>query len=147
MEINYLPLKKESEEILEKLSNTTDSQELAKLGRRQAELLPLVNKIEIAEHEKLVAENQSWLRWLSLNSRPCNPNWMSCWNIYGSPCCRGIRMTTKILLWKSGPGPGVTKRDCLPASCSACIPNMPKGSNTKPSSWPPAAPRSAATKK
>src|SRR3990167_4931781 len=64
MEINYLPLKKESEEILEKLSNTTDSQELAKLGRRQAELLPLVNKIdriekikiEIAEHEKLVAE-------------------------------------------------------------------------------------------
>ncbi len=63
MEINYLPLKKEYDQILEKLSQTSDRNELAKLGKRQSELLPLAQKIdklekikkEIADHEKLIA--------------------------------------------------------------------------------------------
>ncbi|MBX4187140.1 MAG: peptide chain release factor 1 [Candidatus Doudnabacteria bacterium] len=64
MEINYSHLKKEYDQINEQLSQTTDRQELAKLGKRQSELLPLVQKIEqlekvkneIADHKKLVAE-------------------------------------------------------------------------------------------
>ncbi len=64
MNLNYQHLKTEYQDILEKLSQTTDSLELAKFGRRQAELLPLVSKVnriekiknEIAEHEKLIAE-------------------------------------------------------------------------------------------
>ncbi|HEX9502751.1 MAG TPA: peptide chain release factor 1 [Patescibacteria group bacterium] len=64
MELNYLHLQKEYDQINDKLSQTTDRQELAKLGKRQSELLPVVTKInrlekvksEIAEHEKLIAE-------------------------------------------------------------------------------------------
>jgi peptide chain release factor 1 len=64
MELNYTHIIKEYEEILSKLSQTTDSQELKKLGKRQTELLPLVDIIqklekarnEIADNEKLVAE-------------------------------------------------------------------------------------------
>jgi peptide chain release factor 1 len=64
MKLNYSHLKKEYEQILDKLSQTTDRNELAKMGKRQSELLPLVTKIdrldkvaiEIAEHEKLIAE-------------------------------------------------------------------------------------------
>ena len=64
MELNYSHIKKEYEQIIDKLSNTMDSRELAKLGKRQSELLPMVEKIdrlekiktEIAEHEKLIAE-------------------------------------------------------------------------------------------
>jgi peptide chain release factor 1 len=64
MELNYSHITKEYSEITDKLSNTTDSQELKKLGKRQAELLPLVTdisklekvKTEIADNEKLVAE-------------------------------------------------------------------------------------------
>ena len=64
MELPYNHLIKEYESISAKLSNTTDPKELAKLGKRGAELLPLVNKInrveklktEIAEHEKMIAE-------------------------------------------------------------------------------------------
>ena len=62
MEIKYSHVKTEYDQILEKLSNTTDRNELEKLGRRQAELLPSVKKIdrldqikkEIDENEKLV---------------------------------------------------------------------------------------------
>ena len=64
MQLNYSHLKKEYDQINDKLSQTTDRQELAKLGKRQSELLPLVAKIdrlekvktEIAEHEKLITE-------------------------------------------------------------------------------------------
>lgn len=64
MEIKYGHIKKEYEQALEKLSQTTDPKELARLGKRQSELLPMVEKIdrvdklkiEIAEHEKMVAE-------------------------------------------------------------------------------------------
>ncbi len=64
MELNYFPIKKEYDLISEKLSQTTDPQELAKLGKRQSELLPIVQKIDriekvktqIAEHEKMIAE-------------------------------------------------------------------------------------------
>jgi peptide chain release factor 1 len=63
MELQYNHIKKEYEQILEKLSQTTDPKELASLGKRQSELLPLVSKIdrlekltkEIAEHEKMIA--------------------------------------------------------------------------------------------
>jgi len=65
MELNYQHLKNEYEQILDKLSQTTDRNELATLGKRQSELLPLVEKInrlekvktEIAQNEKMVAEN------------------------------------------------------------------------------------------
>jgi peptide chain release factor 1 len=64
MNINYSHIKTEYDQVLEKLSQTTDRNELAKLGKRQVELLPVVQKIdrlekvktEIAEHEKLIAE-------------------------------------------------------------------------------------------
>lgn len=64
MELNYSHILKEYTEITEKLSNTTDSQELKKLGKRQTEILPLVQlierlvkvKAEIADNEKLVSE-------------------------------------------------------------------------------------------
>ena len=64
MQINYSHIKKEYDEILKKLESISDSSQLAKLGKRQSELLPMVNKIdridrlqkEITEHEKLIAE-------------------------------------------------------------------------------------------
>jgi peptide chain release factor 1 len=64
MTINYSHIIKEYNEITEKLSNTTDSNDLKKLGKRQAELLPLVEtinilekvKTDIADNEKMVAE-------------------------------------------------------------------------------------------
>lgn len=64
MELQYNHIKKEYNDISSKLANTTDASLLPKLGKRQAELLPLVQKIdrlekvktEIAEHEKLIGE-------------------------------------------------------------------------------------------
>jgi peptide chain release factor 1 len=64
MELNYHHLKTEYDEIINKLSNNPDSSDLAKLGKRQSELLPLVEKIdrvekiktEISENEKMIAE-------------------------------------------------------------------------------------------
>jgi peptide chain release factor 1 len=63
--MQYSHIKKEYEQILDKLAHTADPKELAGLGRRQAELLPLVEKIneiekleqEISGHEKLIAQN------------------------------------------------------------------------------------------
>ncbi|HEX5430263.1 MAG TPA: peptide chain release factor 1 [Patescibacteria group bacterium] len=64
MELNYSHIIKEYEDVLKKLENTPDPYELAKLGKRSAELLPVVEKIkrleklqaDISEHEKLIAE-------------------------------------------------------------------------------------------
>jgi peptide chain release factor 1 len=64
MELNYSHILKEYEQIADKLSNTTDASDLKKLGKRQAELLPLVEKIkklektrqEIQDNEKLASE-------------------------------------------------------------------------------------------
>ncbi|OGE79862.1 MAG: peptide chain release factor 1 [Candidatus Doudnabacteria bacterium RIFCSPHIGHO2_01_FULL_45_18] len=63
MNIQYNHLKQEYLKILKKLESVTDRNELAKLGKRQSELLPLVGKIdrlekiqaEIASHEKMIA--------------------------------------------------------------------------------------------
>ncbi|HEV8601496.1 MAG TPA: peptide chain release factor 1 [Patescibacteria group bacterium] len=60
----YAHIKKEHEEVLSKLAAATERKELETLGRRNAELLPMVEKInrldkteaEIAEHEKMIAE-------------------------------------------------------------------------------------------
>src|SRR3989344_8395748 len=57
-------LKTEYEQILDQLSNTIDPKTLAELGRKRAELLPMVEKIrrldrlnaDIEEHEKLAGE-------------------------------------------------------------------------------------------
>ncbi|MBI4049265.1 MAG: peptide chain release factor 1 [Candidatus Doudnabacteria bacterium] len=57
-------IKTEYQQILDKLSKTADPKELAELGRKQAELLPMVSKVErleklereIKEHKKLAAE-------------------------------------------------------------------------------------------
>ncbi|MDP4000710.1 MAG: peptide chain release factor 1 [bacterium] len=62
---NYDNIKKEHSEILVRLSQTTDRNELEKLGKRQAELLPVIEKIEklekikndIADHEKMITED------------------------------------------------------------------------------------------
>jgi peptide chain release factor 1 len=64
MELNYSGITKEYNQLTEKLSQTTDSNELAKYGKRQSELFPIVQKIEkleklrteIAEHEKMIAD-------------------------------------------------------------------------------------------
>lgn len=64
MELNYQHIKTEYEQVLDKLSHTQDRNELATLGKRQSELLPMVENInrlekvktEIAEHEKMIAE-------------------------------------------------------------------------------------------
>lgn len=64
MEPQYNQIKKEYGQISEELSQTTDRKSLAALGKRQSELLPLVEKInrlekvntEIAEHEKMIAD-------------------------------------------------------------------------------------------
>lgn len=64
MTLNYSNITKEYDEIVEKLSNTTDSNELKKLGKRQSELLPLVETIkqlekvqsQIADNQKLIDE-------------------------------------------------------------------------------------------
>ncbi len=64
MELNYSHIQTEYSQVLDKLSHTTDPRELATLGKRQSELLPMVEKIqrlekvkaEIAENEKMVAE-------------------------------------------------------------------------------------------
>ncbi|MEJ0021947.1 MAG: peptide chain release factor 1 [Candidatus Doudnabacteria bacterium] len=64
MELQYNHIKKEYGDISEKLSQTTDRKQLASLGKRQSELLPMIEKInrlekletEIAEHEKMIAE-------------------------------------------------------------------------------------------
>jgi len=64
MNISYDHIKKEYSDITDRLSNTTDPKELEKLGKRQAELLPLVSKIErlekisseITEQENIISE-------------------------------------------------------------------------------------------
>jgi peptide chain release factor 1 len=63
--MQYDNLKKELVEINERLANTSDPNVLKKDGKRQAELLPMVTKIEhleklqaeIKDHEKLVSDN------------------------------------------------------------------------------------------
>lgn len=62
--MNYQHILTEYNDVLEKLSQTTDPKELAKYGKRQSELLPLVEKInrlekvksEISENESMMAE-------------------------------------------------------------------------------------------
>lgn len=64
MELKYNHLKTEYDQNMEKLSASPSREELTTLGRRQAELLPLVEKInrleklkaEISEHEKMIAD-------------------------------------------------------------------------------------------
>ncbi len=64
MELNYSNITKEYNQLTDKLSQTTDSSDLAKLGKRHAELFPIVQKIdrlekikaEISEHEKMIAD-------------------------------------------------------------------------------------------
>ena len=64
MQLNYDHIIKEYDQLSEKLANSQDPSDFAKFGKRQAELLPMVEKIkrlqkvekEISEHEKLIAE-------------------------------------------------------------------------------------------
>jgi len=64
MELNYSHIITEHDQITDKLSQTTDSQNLKRLGKRQAELLPLVENIralekvraDIGDNEKMAAE-------------------------------------------------------------------------------------------
>lgn len=65
MELNYSHVKKEYEQITDKLSQTQDPKDLATLGKRQSELLPIIETIEvyeklnkaISEYEKVISEN------------------------------------------------------------------------------------------
>src|SRR3990167_9210938 len=78
MDINFDRIKTEYHQILDKLGNTTDSRELEKLGRRQAELLPMINKIErleklqreISEQEKLVSDSDKEIGQLAQAELP-----------------------------------------------------------------------------
>jgi peptide chain release factor 1 len=64
MELNYGHITTEYDQVTDRLSQTTDSNDLKKLGKRQAELLPLVENIralekvraDISDNEKLLAE-------------------------------------------------------------------------------------------
>jgi peptide chain release factor 1 len=64
MNLNYSSIKKEYDQILDKLGQTQDPKELEKLGKRQSELLPMVQTIEklervikdIEDNEKMIAE-------------------------------------------------------------------------------------------
>ena len=77
MNLNYAHIKKEYEQIIERLSNTSDRKELEQLGKRQAELLPMVSNInlieklnsEIAEHKTMI-EDKSDLAELAKQELP-----------------------------------------------------------------------------
>ena len=77
MNLNLDPIKKEYQNNLELLNQTTDPKELKRLGQRQAELAPLVEKItklekldqEIKEQEQLIKE-KSELSSLALEELP-----------------------------------------------------------------------------
>lgn len=77
MKSQFQKLITEYDQLLEKLSSTTDRRELAELGKKQAELLPLYEKVkqleklesEIAEQEKIIAE-QSELAELAEKELP-----------------------------------------------------------------------------
>jgi peptide chain release factor 1 len=64
MQLNYSGIKIEYDQLTDKLSQTINPDDLAKYGKRQAELLPMVTKIErlekiekeISEHEKIIDE-------------------------------------------------------------------------------------------
>src|SRR3989344_499856 len=64
MKPQFQQLKKNYDQLLEKLSGTTDPKTLAELGKKQAELLTMVEKVkkleklesEITDHGKLIAE-------------------------------------------------------------------------------------------
>jgi peptide chain release factor 1 len=64
MNLNYSSIKKEYDQILDSLGQTQDPKELEKLGKRQSELLPMVQTIEklervikdIDDNEKMIAE-------------------------------------------------------------------------------------------
>ncbi len=64
MELQYDHIKKEYEQILDKLSQASDPAELANLGKRQSELLPMVEKInrlekvakEIFDHAYIISQ-------------------------------------------------------------------------------------------
>lgn len=64
MKLNYSHYVKEYRDVSDKLSQTTDPKELSRLGKRQAELLPLIEIIsklekinaEITDHETMVKE-------------------------------------------------------------------------------------------
>lgn len=64
MKPQFQKIKADYDQLIDKLSQTTDPKQLAQLGKKQAELLPLAEKAqklekleaEIAEYEKLIAE-------------------------------------------------------------------------------------------
>lgn len=59
MELNYTHVVTEYDQVVDRLSHTTDSDELKKLGKRQTVLLPLVEKIKELELVKQqIADNQ-----------------------------------------------------------------------------------------
>ncbi|MBI3952417.1 MAG: peptide chain release factor 1 [Candidatus Doudnabacteria bacterium] len=74
---NFHHIKSEYQQILDELAKTTDAKKLSQLGKRQAELLPVVEKIqkleklesEIAEHKKL-ALDKSELAEMALAELP-----------------------------------------------------------------------------
>ena len=155
MGLNYSAIKKEYEQISEKLSQTTDSQELAKLGKRQRELLPMVTDIEklenvereILEHEKMIAdkselaevaatelpalksEQEKLLEQLKIAMLPKDP------------------MMRKILLLKLERELMVTSLACLLQNYFVCTPNTQKSLDTKFTFLPRIAHPLAATKK
>jgi protein subunit release factor A len=104
MELKYDHIIKEYGQLTEKLSQTTNPADLAKLGKRQSELLPIVEKIhhlektrkEIAEHEKLIAD-KSELAEMAASELPCSmTKQKNSWKISVFFCCRETLTMTKI---------------------------------------------------
>ena len=64
MELNYSHIKTEYDQVIDKLASATDRKEIESLGKRQAELLPMVEDInqlekikqEIIEYKKMIEE-------------------------------------------------------------------------------------------
>lgn len=64
MQPQFLKIRNDYRDLMDKLSQTTDPKQLAQLGKKQSELLPLVEKVEklekieaeIAEHEQAVLD-------------------------------------------------------------------------------------------
>lgn len=63
MELSYEHITKEYQGIVEKLGQTTDPKDLEKLGRRQAEILPMIAKIEKIENiQKEILEQEDMVK-------------------------------------------------------------------------------------
>ena len=132
--MNYDHLKKEYDQVVDKLSQTTDRNELAKLGKRQSELLPLVEKIdkleklktEIAEHEKMIADKSELADMAASELPSLQAERDQLTEYLRTAMLPKDPYDEKNIIVEIRAGLGAMKQDCSPPSFSGCIPNMRK---------------------